>query len=80
MTSKQIRDRIAEGCTLFGFEYHQKECHVDPCYTPSKGHEYLLFCDGSEYTVYTLENVMLTPFFDGKCLNDIAEDIEITEW
>ncbi len=80
MTANKIRNRIAECCTLFGFIYNQAECHVDPYYKGSNSYEYLLFCNGDEMTVHSLDEVMNTPFFNGRCLNDIADAIEITDW
>lgn len=81
MTSAKIRDRISECATLFGFEYGGKYGNVDPYYIyETKSHEYLLFFDGAEKTVYTLDEVMNTPFICGKTLSEVADKIVITEW
>lgn len=71
-----IKKRISEICTLFGFVYHQKEGNVDP-YSET---EFLIFFDGNEKTVHSIDEVMNTPFFDGKTLSEISEVIEITEF
>lgn len=80
MRQNEIRDRIAECCTLFGFEYQGKEGNVDPYYTQEEGYSYLLYFDGSEQTVYSLDDVMNTPFIDGHTLRELAEQVNITEW
>lgn len=80
MRRDEIRDRIAECCTLFGFEYQGKEGNVDPYYTQEKGYSYLLYFHGSEQTVYSLDDVMNTPFIDGHTLRELAEQVNITEW
>lgn len=80
MTKDKIRDRIAQCCTLFGFEYHGKSGNVDPYYTPGSGYSYLLFFDGAERTVYSLDDVMGTPFIEGHTLAELADSLEITEW
>jgi hypothetical protein len=76
MRADKIRARIDELCTLFGFTYHGKDGHVDP-YSHS---EYLLFFDGREQVVHSIDEVMSTPFFDGHNLAEIADQITITEW
>ena len=76
MTEMQIRKRIAKCATLFGFIYNKKEGNVDP-YSPS---EFLLYFDGNELTVHSIDEVMDTAFFDGKSLREITNDIIITDW
>lgn len=81
MTADKIKDRISEMCTLFGFEYNGKEGNVDPYYLPeTQSNEFLLFFDGEEQTVYSIDEVMNTPFVDGKTLNEVADELEIVEW
>lgn len=81
MKVNEIRNRIAEGATLFGFRYKGKTGNVDPYYIPEdKSSKYLLFFDDSEQTVHDIDSVMNTPFIDGKSLNDVAEQLIITEW
>lgn len=80
MTAQRIRDRISEGITLFGFEYKGESGNIDPYYTPTSGHSYLLYYAGNEATVYSIDDVMKTPYFDGKSLEQIAGEITITEW
>ena len=75
MNAEKIRDRIAESVTLFSFEFNGKEGHVDPY-----GNSFLLWFEGEEKMVYSIEDVMNTPFFDGYKLLDIADKIDILEW
>lgn len=76
MKADAIKNRIAEICTLFGFEYHGKDGNVDP-YSQT---EFLLFFDGAEKTVHSIDEVMSTPFFDGKSLAEIADEITNIDW
>lgn len=81
MMVDKIKSRIAEMCTLFGFEYSGKDGNVDPYYLPETGKsEFLLFFDGNEQVVDNIDDVMSTPFIDGKSLNEIADKITITDW
>ena len=81
MNAEKIKKCIGEMSTLFGFEYNGKEGNVDPCYFPNTHmQEFLLFYDGNEQTVYSLDDVMCTPFIDGKTLSEVSEEIEVTEW
>lgn len=81
MTAENIKNRIAECVTLFGFEFNGKEGNVDPYYIPeSKSYEYLLYYNGDEMTVYSIDDVMNTPFVDGHTLTELAEKITITEY
>ncbi len=80
MTLKAIGDRLLEMCTLFEFTYNGKDGNIDPYYTPQNGNTFLLYYDGKEQTVYSIDEVLSTPFIDGKCLNEIYDQIEITDW
>jgi len=81
MTADKIKSRLSDCITLFGFEYNGKEGNVDPYYIPeSKSQEYLLFFDGQEQTVLDIDSAMQTPFIDGHSLNELADELIITEW
>lgn len=57
------------------FEYKGKSCGVDPL---TKNLFNIWF--GNELiSAYSIEEVMGLIFFDGKSLNDIAEEIEVYE-
>lgn len=76
LTADNIKNRINEICTLFGFEYNGIRGYVDPFSETS----FDLFYDGKTTQANSIDEVMSTPFFDGKALNDICDKIEITEW
>lgn len=76
MTPDKIKNRLLEFCTLIGFDYKGKRGGVDP-FNP---HEFDIFYGDEMLTVSSIEEVMTTPLFDGKSLNDIYNDIEIDEW
>lgn len=81
MTAETIKNRINEMCTLFGFEYNGKEGNVDPCHDFEKKQDnFLLFFNGEEQTVHDIDSVMNTPFIDGHSLNEVAGQLEITEF
>lgn len=81
MKATKIKDRISECATLFGFEFNGKEGNIDPYYNPSsKSSEYLLCFDGNEKTVYSIDDVMNTPFIEGHSLNEIADKITVTDF
>ena len=80
MTAEEIRKIISDGFTLFSFNYHSVGGGVDPFYTPEDGHSYSVFYGYSEKTVYSVDDVMSMPFFDGKSLSKIADDITDIEW
>jgi hypothetical protein len=75
-TADDIKARIDSLCTLFGFEYNGKVGNVDP-YSHT---EFLLYFDGAEQTVTSIEDVMNTPFIDGFTLSELADQITITDW
>ena len=76
MIGQQIKKRIEEYCTLFAFEYQGKKGHIDPYSSKS----FLLWYEGAETTVTSIDAVMNTPFFGGHTLLEIANEIIIKEW
>ena len=77
MTALEIRNRILECVTLFGF----RDGNVDPYYIPeNQRNEYLLCYNGPEQTVYDIDAVMDTPFIAGQTLSELADKITITEY
>lgn len=76
MKIEDIRNAVKTGSTLIGFEYKGRTCHIDPYYNSNtKQHSYLLYCDGDETTVYSIDDVINTAFIAGKSIADISEDI-----
>lgn len=76
----EIRATLLDNATLFGFEYNGKSGNVDPMYTPETGNRFLLWYDGDEKVVDSIDAVMDTPFFDGHTLNEISDEITVTDW
>lgn len=74
--AEQIKSRLMEFCCLMTFRYHGLDCDIDPF--DSK--HFHVNCDGNEQDVDSIEKVMKSPFFDGECLEDIADEIEILDW
>lgn len=74
--AEQIKNRLLEFCGLMTFRYHGLDCDIDPF--DSK--HFHVNCGGNEQDVDSIEKVMESPLFDGDCLNDIADNIEILDW
>lgn len=73
MKAQVIEDRIGEICTHFLFYYKGHNCGVDPF----SDEDFDMWCGDDYMKAHSLEEVMSTPFFAGKCLRDIAEKIRI---
>ena len=80
MTADQIKARLKEGCSLFGFDYNGKTGGVDPYWSEDKGDVFALFYAGNETEVYGVDAVMTTPFIDGKTLTEVLDDLTINEY
>ena len=75
MTAKDLRDRIESLCTHVLFDYNGKECGVDPL-----AHDNFDMWYGDDFMeAHGIEEVMQTPFFDGKALEDIVDQLENVE-
>ena len=75
MTAKDLRDRINSICTHVLFDYNGKECGVDPF---NEKHFDMWYGDVF-MEAHGIEEVMQTPFFDGKALEDIVDQLENAE-
>ena len=75
MNSKQLKKRINSMVSHLTFEYQGKSCGVDPL---SLNH-FDIWCADEFATLDSIEKVMNTPFFDGKPLKDIAQNITLIE-
>ena len=71
-----IRARLTQFCTLPGFEYRGIPCDVDPF----DAGDFHMRCGDAEMDVDSIDQVMTLPFFQGRSLRDIADEIEITSW
>lgn len=64
---------------IIEFSYQGKDGNIDPYFHNNGTYSYLLFFDGYEKTVYSIDDVINTPFICGKSLKDIANDIDIID-
>ena len=76
MTADKIKSRISETASHFTFDFNNKACGVDP-FTATK---FNMWCGDNNITVNSIDDVMNHPFFDGKCLTDICNDITIIDF
>lgn len=72
MTVEEIKDRINELANAFVFDYNNKPCGVDPF----SENDFDMWYGDDDISVDSIDKVMNTPFFDGKPLKDIVDDIE----
>lgn len=74
MKKEIFKKLIQDASDLIEFEYDGRYGNIDPYYIPeTKSIEYLLYFDGIEKIVNSIDEVMNTHFIEGKCLNDIFE-------
>lgn len=81
MTLKEAINVFEVNRTLLGFEYKGKMGGIDPIGYDKEREcwEYDVFYDEEGESVYSLKNVLSTPFIDGKTLPEVFEEIEITD-
>ena len=75
MTAKDLRDRINSICTHVLFDYKGKECGVDPFNENS----FDMWYGDTFMEAHSIDEVMKTPFFGGKALEDIVDQLENVE-
>ena len=80
MTADSLQKELAKGWAMLIFQYHGKEGHVDPYCTRENGFSYLLWYDGDEKLVHSMDEVMNTPIFDGHALAEITGNISDIDW
>lgn len=79
MTSSRadsIRARLMQFCALLAFDYRGIPCDVDPF----NAGDFHMRCGDVEMDVDSIDQVMTLPFFQGRSLQEIADEIEITSW
>lgn len=75
MTAKELKDRIESLCTHVLFDYNGKECGVYPFNAKHFDMWY-----GDKFTeAHSIDEVMKAPFFEGKALQDIVDQLENVE-
>lgn len=72
MTSLELKKRISSLCTHVLFDYNGHSCGIDPLALDN----FDMWCDEEYMKANSIDEVMDTPFFEGKKLQDIAEEIE----
>lgn len=75
MTAKDLKDRINSICTHVLFDYNGKECGVDPF---NEKH-FDMWCGDDFMEAHSIDEVMKTPFFEGKALENIIDQLENVE-
>jgi hypothetical protein len=75
MTAKGLRDRINSICTHVLFDYNGKECGVDPF----DEKRFDMWCGDKFMEAHSIDEVMKTPFFEGKALEDIIDQLKNVE-
>ena len=71
MTREEMRAEIESLLGFIGFEYNGKWCGVDPF----SAQEIEMFCGDKEYTARSVEDAMTVRLFDGRSLDEIAEEL-----
>jgi len=75
MTASDLANRIDSLLSHILFRYHGEDCGIDPFNRQNIDLWY-----GEHWSnMKSVDEVMTTPFFDGKCLAEIADEIEIYE-
>ena len=80
MTATEILKTVNEVQSLVGFYYHGRPGNIDPYYSREKGYSWLLYFDGTEKLVHHPEDVLNTPFLNGKTLEEAASELTDIEW
>lgn len=75
MTAIELRDRIKSLCTHVLFDYNGKECGVDPF----NAKHFDMWYGDTFMEAHGIDEVMKTPFFGGKALEDIVDQLENVE-
>lgn len=75
MTAIELRDRIKSLCTHVLFDYNGKECGVDPF----NAKHFDMWYGDTFMEAHSIDEVMKTPFFGGKALENIVDQLENVE-
>lgn len=75
MRAADIRARIESLSSHVLFDHNGKNCGIDPF-----AHDYFdMWCGEDTMTAKSIDEVMQTPFFNGKALQDIVDKIQNVE-
>ena len=75
MSVDEIRDYITSLCSHLTFDFEGKSCGVDPL-APD---QFDMWCGDDTMTAKSVDEVMNTAFFDGKCVKEIVDKIQNIE-
>lgn len=80
MSINDIANIVKQCNTRLDFTYNGNYGNIDPYYSQKRNRpEYLLFYGDNEITVYSMDDVINTPFINGKSLSDIASELDFDE-
>lgn len=81
MEPEKIKELIEECFTIIWFKYKGVVGNVEPWYDPkTKEFTYAMVYDDKETLVHTIDDAMKLPFINGKCLEEVAEQLEWVDW
>ena len=72
MKVTDLMQRINSLCTHITFKFNGKSCGVDPF----SHNNFEMWCGDMVMTAKSIDEVMNTPFFDGRPLTDIMDEVE----
>ena len=75
---EKIRQIIEKMWDLIEFKYDGRYGNIDEYYYPEeKKRKYLLFFEGYAVLVESVDEVLYTPFIDGKSLSEVVKEIKM---
>ena len=75
MTLNELKEYIGSLTSHVLFDYNGKNCGIDPI---NRTHFDMWYGDDA-VTMHRIDDVFITPFFDGKSLDDIFDEISNLE-
>ncbi len=75
MSVDEIRDYITSLCSHLTFDFEGKSCGVDPL-APD---QFDMWCGDDFMEAHSIDEVMKAPFFEGKALENIVNQLENVE-
>ena len=76
--TEKVRKIVEEMIDLVDIKYDNRWGNIDKTYNlEKKKNQYLLYFDGYDILVESVDEVMSTPFIDGKTLSDVTKEIKI---
>lgn len=73
MRAAEIKDYLESLVSHITFTYNDKSCGIDPF----RKDNFEMWYGDDTITAKSIDDVMNTPFFNGKSLNEIADKIEL---